>query len=106
MRIPTLATVLAIPVLLALVACDREVPSLEQASSKISAALEELNPDRIEELAKLAARIEKDPTKAEALLKEHGLDREQFQKVVDKIQSDPNLKKLFEKAKELAKNAK
>ena len=101
-------------------ACDGETPSLEDAqkaydkasetagtvaekAGEVSDFVKNLDGDKVKELAKLAAEIEKDPSKAGELLKEHGLDKKQFDEAVQKISENPELKKVFDSAKELAK---
>jgi len=115
MRIRALAAGLAALSLVALAACEGETPSLDDARKalekagtavdKASELVKSLDQDKIRELARLAAEIEKEPGKAEELLEEHGLDREQFQKLVERIRQDPELAKIFDKAKELAGQA-
>ncbi len=114
MRKPAIWTGLAVA-LFALAACDAEVPSLEDAQQALEKAGEtvekakglvaNLDADKIKEIGELAVEIEKNPEKAQELLKDHGMDKEQFQKVVDAIGQSPELKKLFEAAKDAARKA-
>lgn len=115
MTIRTLAAGLAALSLVALAACEGETPSLEQAQKalekagdavdKASELAQKLDQGKIQELANLAAEIEKEPGKAEELLKQHGIDRAQFQKALERIRQDPELQKIFDAAKELAEKA-
>ncbi|GJM45339.1 MAG: hypothetical protein DHS20C21_21810 [Gemmatimonadota bacterium] len=112
MKITSLAMLLALPVLLSVSACGKEAPTMEEAADKASSAVssavekvQNLDTEQINKFAKIAAQIEKEPAKMEAFLAEHGVSKEMFQKTLEKIQSDPNMKKMFDEAKEMAKNA-
>ena len=102
MRFPLIAVG---AVLFALSACDGEVPSLEEAKqtlAKASKALENLDANKVQELAKLVSELEKDPAKAEQLLKDHGITREQLDQAVKAISENPQLKQAFDAAKQAA----
>lgn len=105
MRTRTTIVLASAVALFSLAACDGEVPSLDQAKEKAAAMVKEMGEEKIAELGRLAAKIEKDPSQAEQILKDAGFDRKAFDKAIEKIQSDPNLKKAFEKAKEMAKQS-
>ncbi len=58
--------------------------------------------DDIEKAAIIAAQIKKTPKKAKAILEEHDMTIEEFEKVMYDIAADPELSKQFEEARKKA----
>ncbi|HMB68148.1 MAG TPA: hypothetical protein VKU85_02515 [bacterium] len=93
---------------LALAACEEE-PSLEDAlktlsgtAETVSGLLEDLNGEKIGKLADLVVELDKHPEKRDELLKKHGIDAKELEKALKRIESDPELRRIFEAAKRLA----
>ena len=89
MKIRALAAVVAAVSLLSLAACDGDTPSLDKAQEtlkkateqagdaveKASGLLDNLDTSKVDELAKIAGEIEKDPSQATQLLEKAGSAR-------------------------------
>jgi hypothetical protein len=92
----------------ALSACEKE-PTLEDAlktlsgtAETVSGLLEDLNGGKLGKLADLVVELDKHPEKRDELLKEAGIDAKELEKALKRIQSDPELRKIFEAAKRVA----
>ena len=109
MKIHVLAAALASLCLVSIVACDTEDLDLDKAlkqvgdaAEKVSTLVDNLDTKKVEELAELAAQIEKDPSKATELLEKAGLSKEDYDKAIKAIRDNPDLKKIFDAAKKIA----
>jgi hypothetical protein len=65
-------------------------------------AMLELTPEKINELAMLAAQMEKDPMMAADLLAQHGMTQEQVNDAMSRIAADPAMQQAFDAAKAAA----
>ena len=87
-------------------ACDQvqdardKYSSVKEAAKALAAS--DLAPEKLEDFVNLAIEIEKDPSKAEKLLADQGISKEEFQKTMKSIQDNPKLAELFEQAKKAA----
>ena len=98
------AAVLALP----LSACEEE-PTLDDAlktlsgtAETVSGLLEDLNGEKLGKLADLVVELDKHPEKRDELLNEYGIDAKELEKALKRIESDPELRKIFEAAKRVA----
>ncbi len=105
---------IAVLVLFAIAACQKEAgDGLDQvkgaagelagSAEKLASSVENLGKDKVQEMGKIAALIETAPAKAEQMLKDLGMSRADFDKMVAKIKDNDELNKIFEAAKNLAK---
>jgi hypothetical protein len=62
----------------------------------------ELTPEKVTELAQLAAHMEKDPSMAADLLAQHNLTQEQLTEAMGRIMADTTMNAMYMQAKEAA----
>lgn len=104
------AALLALPLLaLPLAGCEEKQPTLEDAlktlsgtAETVSDLLQDLNGEKVGRLADLVVALDKHPEKRDELLKEYGIDAKELDRALKRIQSDPELRKMFEAAKRVA----
>lgn len=102
--------------LLTVVACGNQEASVEEGlatakdaagevttkAGELSSAVANLSQDKVEEIAKIAAKLESAPAEAMKMLEEHGWTKDEFEKMVSQIQENEASKKIFEAAKKAA----
>jgi hypothetical protein len=108
-RFPRTLPLLLAAVLLPPVSACEEEPTLEDAlktlsgtAETVSGLLEDLNGEKIGKLADLVVELDKHPEKRDELLKEYGIDAKELERALKRIESDPELRKIFEAAKRMA----
>lgn len=102
--------------LLLVAACDKKDASLDETLSKakeavtqasdaadgVKSAVANLSQDKIEDLAKIAAKLETAPAEAKKMLEEHDWSMDEFEKMVEQVKANEATKKIFDAAKKLA----
>ena len=76
--------------------------NLAESAEDLASAVGDLSKEKVEELAKIAAKFENAPEEAQKMLEEHGWSKEEFDKMVSAVKSNDELNKIFEAAKEMA----
>jgi hypothetical protein len=88
--------------LLALIACgggETAAPPEGEGEVKTEAPAEAPIPENVQKAATIADAIEKDPSRAEAILQENGTTRADFEAQLYDIASDPDQAAAYKKAR-------